>query len=77
MAELVEINKIRPLASVAYSYGNDGRDGCYYIRFQCPTCKRTIGRGYKSETACDKCGTFYDWGKSSPVIKLVRTIEWK
>lgn len=69
------IEKIRPNASVELSYGNDGRDGKYYIEYRCPKCNQII-RWYKSDTACDKCGTFYDWGSEEPSIEITRTVRW-
>lgn len=69
------VEKIRPSAYIVYSDGNDGRDGKYVIRYRCPTCNRTIQR-YKAETACDECGTFYDWGDKEPQIKITRSVSW-
>ena len=69
------VTKIRPKAYIEYSYGNDGRDGKYYIEYCCPTCGRKI-RYYKSEIACDQCGTFYDWGTKEPKIIITRSVEW-
>lgn len=68
---------VRPIADVRYDCGTDGRDGGYYIEYKCPGCGKVIGYTYKSETACNKCGTFYDWGKKEPVIKVTRTVEWR
>ena len=69
------VNKIRPEADVRLDYGMDGRDLHYYIKYSCPTCGQII-LGYRSETACDRCGTFYDWGVREPKIKVTRTVEW-
>lgn len=69
------IEKIRPNASVELDYGNDGRDGRYYIEYRCPKCNRII-RWYESDMACDKCGTFYDWGSRQPSIEITRTVKW-
>lgn len=70
------IKKIRPYAEVDWNNGNDGRDGHYYIVYHCPTCHRKIRSGYRAETACDECGTFYDWGEKEPRIKVTRTVDW-
>lgn len=69
------VKKIRPRAEIYYNTGNDGRDGSYDIAFFCPTCNRVIG-AYKSDTACDECGTFYDWGSKKPTIIVKREIDW-
>ena len=68
------VNKIRPEADVWIDYGMDGVLN-YYIKYSCPTCGQII-LGYRSETACDRCGTFYDWGVREPKIKVIRTVEW-
>lgn len=70
------VEKIRPEISVAFSHGNDGRDAYDYVMYSCPKCYRTIVGGYKSETACDRCGTFYDWGDHPARIKTIQTAEW-
>ena len=72
----MNIKKIRPDAEIKYDFGCDGRDGHYYIRYSCPVCHSEI-RWYKSENACDKCGTFYDWGTYEPSIKITRTVKWE
>lgn len=69
------MEKIRPKAEVRLDFGNDGRDEHYYIKYSCPTCGQII-LGYRSETACDRCGTFYDWGVREPKIKVTRMVEW-
>lgn len=70
------IEKKRPNAKIDFDFGNDGRDSKYYIQYTCPTCGRIIWYGYRSETACDQCGTFYDWGEKEPSIEITRTIDW-
>lgn len=70
-----KIKKIRPLAWVEWSDGNDGRDGHYYIEYHCPKCGKRI-LYYRHENACDRCGTFYDWGKREPEIVITRSIKW-
>lgn len=69
------IKKIRPKASIQWSYGDDGRDGRYYIEYRCPVCSRRIN-SYRSDNACDQCGTFYDWGKREPTIEITRSVKW-
>ncbi len=70
------IEKIRPIAKIRESYGDDGRaPRNTYIEYYCPTCGRFIG-SWKNDTACDKCGTFYDWGNKKPKIKMIESIEW-
>lgn len=69
------VEKIRPSASIEWSDGNDGRDGRYYIEYRCPKCNRRI-RWYESDTACDQCGTFYDWGRREPRIEITRSVQW-
>lgn len=67
------IVKVRPKASVEYSYGNDGKDEHYYIQYRCAGCNRVISQG---DIACDNCGTFHDWSmKADYVIK--REIIWR
>ena len=70
------IEKKRPRAEPYFSHGIDGWDSHWTIKFTCPTCGRWIFRGYKSETACDQCGTFYDWGDREPRIEITRTVDW-
>ena len=69
------VTKIRPIASVEHSEGNDGRDAHDFIAYYCPTCNRSISY-YRSDTACDQCGTFYDWGESKPYINYNPEIIW-
>lgn len=73
---VMSVKKIRPDTEVEYSFGNDGRDGHYYIKYSCPICHKSINHGYNSETACDECGTFYDWGMTEPTIKVTRSVKW-
>ena len=70
------IKKIRPLTSIKLDLGNDGRDSRYYIEYRCPTCERIIGSEYGLSNACDRCGTFYDWGTAKPKIEIARTVRW-
>jgi hypothetical protein len=63
------VTKIKPKASIAFTEGMDGRDSHYYIIYHCPTCNRLISF-YRSNDACDECGTFYDWGSREPYIKM-------
>jgi len=67
------MKKVRPNAEVKYSSGNDGRDEYYYIQYCCPVCGKNIS---KHETACDLCGTFFDWSKVA-TIEIVRNIVWR
>ena len=69
------IVKIRPNARVYLNQGTDGRDAFYDIEYRCPKCHKIINY-YKAETACDKCGTFYDWS-GNPHIVTTRTVEWE
>ena len=67
------IVKIRPKAEICDYYGNNGwRDE---IRYRCPVCDRIIGL-YREATACDKCGTFYDWGKEPARIVITKSVQW-
>ena len=69
------IEKIRPVARISESYGDDGRaPRSVSIDYYCPTCGRYIG-SWKKDTACDKCGTFYDWGSKEPRIKRTESVE--
>ena len=70
------VEKKRPKAEVYLNYGNDGRDAHYDIEYRCPKCNKKINY-YKAETACDNCGTFYDWGNQEPKIVVTRTVEWR
>lgn len=67
--------KKRPTARIEWSNGNDGWDGRYYIAYYCPECGRRI-QHYAKDNACDRCGTFYDWGKREPVIEITRSVKW-
>ena len=70
------IEKMRPVAKIRESYGDDGRaPRNTYIEYYCPTCGRFIGP-WKNFTACDRCGTFYDWGDKEPKVKVTESIEW-
>ena len=66
------VDKIRPNASVAYSYGNDGRDDHYYVSYSCPKCGKRL---VNYEIACDECGTFFDWTHTAH-IEIRREIVW-
>lgn len=70
------IEKVRPEAELAIYHGSDGRDYQEYISYSCPKCYKPIHRGYRSETACDKCGTFFDWGDYPPRIVTTKSIQW-
>jgi hypothetical protein len=67
------VEKIRPIASIQHSYGNDGRDGFDYIQYNCPKCKKRI---LDIDIACDNCGTFFNWEKMAK-IKTIKTIIWE
>ena len=70
------MEKIRPNAKIQESYGDDGRaPRKAWIDYYCPICGRYIGE-WKKDTACDVCGTFYDWGDKKPQIKMTEAIEW-
>ena len=54
------VEKVRPKTSIEYSFGNDGRSyEHYYIQCRCGGCLKHIN-SYKSENACEFCGTFRD-----------------
>ncbi len=65
------VEKIIPNASIQYCYGNDGRDGFDYIRYNCPKCGKRIS---ENDIACDTCGTFFNWEKKAK-IEIVKTIR--
>ena len=67
------MDKLRPIAYLAYSSGNDGRDDHYYISYTCPKCDSVL---MENDMACDKCGTFLDWSKKA-TIKIKREIVWE
>lgn len=69
------IEKIRPNTSIEWSDGNGLTGGHHYIEYRCPKFNRII-RWYKSDTACDKCGTFYDWGSRQPRIEITLAVKW-
>lgn len=69
---MTKVEKIRPDAEVRYDYGNDGRDGRYYISYCCPKCGRLL---FKGDIACDRCGTFFDWSKTAS-IEIIRKVMW-
>ena len=70
------IKKIRPLAELAKRSDEDGWSSWWGIDYFCPVCHRKI-RDYKSDVACDQCGTFYDWGSKKPKILTKREIVWE
>lgn len=70
------IKKIRPLTELAKRSDSDGRSSWWDIDYFCPVCHRKI-RDYKSDVACDECGTFYDWGSEKPKILTKREIVWE
>ena len=70
------MEKVRPIAEVGTRMSSDFRDEWHEIDYFCPKCGKIINGGYKSENACDNCGTFYDWGIKAPSIKVIRTVEW-
>lgn len=72
----VMMKKIKPKATVKYREGYDRSPGRHYIAYSCPTCGRSIGR-YGKETACDECGTFYDWGNKEPEIIETYSVKWE
>ena len=67
------MDKIRPNATIEYSYGVDGRDFHYYISYKCPSCNKNIK---EKDIACTECGIFFDWSKRA-TIKIIRTVEWE
>ena len=66
------IEKVRPIAVIAHSNGNDGWDAHDYIMYRCPGCSKILQR---KDIACDECGTFFDWSKMAE-IKTVKQIVW-
>lgn len=64
--------KVRPYAKQEYSWGNDGRDGHYYIKYSCPNCSKIIN---ENDIACEKCGTFFDWSKKAH-IETKQFVQW-
>lgn len=68
------VDKVRPLASVGWSEGNDGKDAHETIELRCPKCKKLfaiVGTRYKDiRTAynladcCKECGVIFDWSKA-------------
>lgn len=69
------IEKIKPLTAINKHYNDDGHASWYAIDYYCPICGRHI-RFYESDNACNKCGTFFDWGKKEPIIETTRTVVW-
>lgn len=80
------VEKVRPRCETGWTEGNDGRDAHSTFEFYCPTCGRHIFTTqtcwldlrmvYSLPTACDECGTFFDWSKS-PRIKTTSWVEWE
>ena len=69
------IDKLRPYPYI-FDASNDGREyDSKEIYFNCPKCRKPIGF-YKSKTACDNCGTFFDWGDTQPKIQSINKIIW-
>ena len=69
------IKKIRPMAKLAQRSDSDGWHSLWDIDYFCPVCHRKI-RDYKSDVACDECGTFYDWRSSSPEVITKNELVW-
>lgn len=69
----MSMKKILPKAEAKWDYGMDGRDPQRIIIFFCPKCGKRIR---EKETACDECGTFFDWSKR-PIIKEILAVEWR
>ena len=68
-------SRIRPNATVEWDYGNDGRDGYYYIRFTCSKCGSRVYESEGDVDICPACGTELDWSKHA-TIKVIREVEW-
>ena len=66
---------IRPNATVEWDYGNDGRDGHYYIGYTCPHCTKRLWEEDHLDV-CPICETRLDWSKKAH-IKVTRTVEWR
>lgn len=64
--------RIRPVATVEFSEGIDGRNPNYFISYQCPICNHYIK---EKQQACEKCCAFFDWSKQAK-IKTTRSIVW-
>ena len=69
------IERIRPRTVINEHFDMEFRNSFYAIDYYCPTCGKPIAF-YKSDNACDKCGTFFDWGEHKPEIKITRTVAW-
>lgn len=74
------VTKRRPLTKI-YEYETWNEDGTRSkkgigIKYFCPGCNRLI-LYYKSNDACDICGTFYDWGEKEPTIKTEHHVVWE
>ena len=68
--------KISPIPKIVKHSNEDGRKIWDALEYFCPTCGKLISLGYRSESACNKCGTFYDWKDHRPKIEIVKTIKW-
>ena len=72
--EIKMVEKIRPNAIIVTESNDDGWRTWKAVEYHCPTCNHKI-RGYMKETACDQCGTFYDWSKEAK-IETIYQIKW-
>ena len=72
----MSMSKVKPKISVVRNEGMDGKEIRYEVEYRCPGCGRILYHGYKSETACCECGTFYDWGDSPAKVIVIRKAEW-
>lgn len=80
------VDKVRPIASVGWSEGMDGKDAHETIELKCPKCKKLfaiVGTRYKDirtaynlEEYCRECGAIFDWSKA-PRVKTNTFIEWE
>lgn len=68
-----KVKKIRPKASIVTE--NNGYENLYRIKFGCPKCNKQIS---DNDTACDKCGTFFNWNKKAKIeVETIRRIVWE
>lgn len=67
------VKKLRPRTEIHEYLDMEFKLSSYGIDYYCPICEKRIP-SYKSDIACDKCGTFFDWGEHEPTI--TRTVVW-
>ena len=69
------VQKVKPKCYIDERYIDDERRTLKkYIEYRCAGCNRIIP-GYRSENACEYCGTFHDWDAAPTKIVTNYSME--